>query len=154
MIRAASLNDLPALLMLEQCCFPGDRLSRRSFRYLLLHGHTAMLVDERDHVLTGYLLMLFRRGSRAARIYSIATGSRYRGQGVAEGLVRAAEQIALEKGATEIRLEVRSDNRASRKLFQRLGYRPFAVLPGYYHDGMDAVRYRRSLLPVHSGAAP
>ncbi len=147
MIRTASLDDLPGLLDLEQRCFNTDRLSRRSFRHLLQRGHAAILVDDREGALAGYVLVLFRRGVSMARLYSIATHPAYRGQGVAADLVRAAEAVALEEGAAEMRLEVRQDNAASKKLFQALGYRPFGVHAAYYEDAMDAVRYHRYLAP-------
>lgn len=146
MIRPASLHDLAALVALEQRCFHTDLLSRRSFRHLLMRGHAATLVDERDGVLAGYVLVLFRRGVSMARIYSIATDPDFRGQGVAAALVGAAEQAALEEGAVEMRLEVRQDNPASQGLFRRLGYRPCGVHAGYYEDSMDAVRYHRYLI--------
>ncbi len=145
MIRPATLEDLPALLNLEYRCFKSDRLNRRNFRHLLTRGHAAMLVDERDGVLAGYVLVLFRRGISLARIYSIATAPEFRGLGVAAGLVKAAEQAAVDEGAIEMRLEVREDNAASQAMFESLGYQAFGVHAGYYEDAVDAVRYHRYL---------
>ncbi len=147
MIRTASLDDLDALLALEQRCFATDRLNRRNFRHLLQRGHAALLVDDRGGALAGYVLVLFRRGVSMGRIYSIATDPAYRGQRVAAGLVQAAEAAALEEGAAEMRLEVRQDNDASQRLFESLGYRPFGLHAAYYEDAMDAVRYHRYLAP-------
>jgi len=147
MIRPASLSDLPMLTALEERCFSIDRISRRSFRHLLTRGHAAILLDERDGQLAGYVLVLFRHGVPLARIYSIAIAPGYRGQGIAHGLVQAAEQAALDDGAVEMRLEIREDNLASHKLFQAHDYRPFGSYPHYYEDAATAVRYHRYLAP-------
>lgn len=147
MIRNASLDDLDDLLGLEQQSFPGDRLSRRSFRHLLTRGHALTLVDEREGRLCGYVLLLFRHGLSLARLYSIAVEPACRGGGVASGLVRAAERAALEHGCVLMRLEIRRDNAASQRLFAAAGYRAFGVYPGYYDDAMDALRYEKHLVP-------
>lgn len=147
MIRVATLSDLPALTALETRCFDTDCISRRSFRHLLTRGHAAILVDERQTRLAGYVLVLFRRGVSLARIYSIAILPEFRGLGVGSALVRAAEQAALDEGAVEVRLEIREDNAASHALFRSLGYRSFGNYPHYYEDAADAVRYHRYLSP-------
>ena len=46
MLRHATLDDIDALLKIENLCFATDRLSRRSFRHLLTRGNAATLVDE------------------------------------------------------------------------------------------------------------
>lgn len=147
MIRVATLSDLPALAALEERSFVIDRISRRSFRHLLTRGHAAILVDERQTALAGYVLVLFRHGVSLARIYSIAILPEFRGKGVGSTLVRAAEQAALNEGAVEMRLEIREDNAASHALFRSLGYSSFGSYPHYYEDAADAIRYHRYLVP-------
>ena len=39
MIRPATLQDIDALVDIENQCFGSDILSRRNFRYLLTKGH-------------------------------------------------------------------------------------------------------------------
>ena len=139
MIRPAGLADLDALARLEQRAFEADRLSRRSFRHLLTRGHALTLVDEAGGELRGYVLLLLRRGTSLAQAL--------RRQGVARGLVEAAEAAAVEQGCMVLRLEVRRDNVASLGLFHRLGYRDFGVYPDYYEDAMDALRLEKYLAP-------
>ncbi|KAB7624397.1 GNAT family N-acetyltransferase/peptidase C39 family protein [Alkalilimnicola sp. S0819] len=145
MIRTAGLEDLSALLVLEAQAFAGDRISRRSFRHLLTRAHALTLVDERDGGLAGYVLLLFRRGLSLARLYSIAVAPDWRGQGVASGLVTAAEHAALDHGCVLMRLEIRRDNAPSQALFVGLGYRPFGEISHYYEDAADARRYEKYL---------
>lgn len=147
MIRSATLADLGALVALEQRCFQTDRLSRRSFRHLLLRGNVQTLLIEEAGRSCGYALILFRRGASLARLYSIAVDPACRGRGYAEALVRAAETLALSQDRMLMRLEIRRDNVASIRLFEKLGYQPFGSYAAYYEDAMDALRFQKSLAP-------
>ncbi len=145
MIRPAGLRDLDALLAIENACFDLDRLSRRSFRYMLTKGNAVTLVYEDEEGLQGYVMLLFNRGTSLARLYSIAVLSTQRGKGVGRQLALAAEQVALEHDCVYMRLEVRPDNRASQSLFEQLGYRKFGVHRDYYEDHADALRFEKRL---------
>ncbi len=147
MIRSANLRDLEALVATENRCFETDRLSRRSFRYMLTKANAVTLVDDADGVLRGYVLVLYHAGTSLARLYSIAVDRGHRGCGVGEQLVGAAEQAALDADCVNMRLEIRRDNRASLHLFEKLGYRKFGMYPDYYEDHMEAVRLEKELAP-------
>ncbi len=147
MIRPASLDDLDALVAIEQRSFDSDRLSRRSFRHMLTRGRAMTLVDELAGVLRGYVLVLFHTGTSLARLYSIAVAPGLRGQGVGEGLVRAAEAEVLARECVVMRLEIRLDNASSQALFRRLGYRQFGTYADYYEDHMGALRFEKPLAP-------
>jgi len=144
-IRAARANELEALLALEQRCFTADRLSRRALRRHLASPRSALIVAVRDDTLLGSALVLFRRDSDAARLYSIAVDARARGLGLGARLLAAAEREARRRGARVMRLEVRPDNRAATALYRAAGYEPFARIEHYYEDGAPAGRYRKSL---------
>lgn len=145
MIRPAGPGDLESLLAIENSCFDLDRLSRRSFRYMLTKAHAVTLAYQEGEDMHGYVMVLFNRGTSMARLYSIAVLRDLRGQGVGRVLVDAAEAAALEHGCTYLRLEIRPDNQASQKLFRRLGYRQFGVLQDYYEDHMEALRFEKHL---------
>ena len=147
MPRFATLDDLPALLAIENRCFTTDRLSRRSFRRLLTRGHAVTLVAEQTNRILGYVLLLFSQGNAIARLYSIAVHPDYARTGVGDTLLEAAEAIALERDCVSMRLEVRRDNPASLKLFRRHGYRQFKEVPDYYEDHMTALRFEKRLVP-------
>ncbi|WP_018878147.1 GNAT family N-acetyltransferase/peptidase C39 family protein [Thioalkalivibrio sp. ALE28] len=147
LIRPATLEDLEALVALEDAAFEIDRISRRQFRYLLTRGHAVTLVaeDAGGEGLLGYVMLLFSRGTSLARLYSIAVSARARGQGLGRRLVEAAEDAARQHGRTDLRLEVRRDNATSLALFRGLGYRDFGTIDDYYEDHMDALRLQKSL---------
>ncbi|HET7369794.1 MAG TPA: peptidase C39 family protein [Gammaproteobacteria bacterium] len=146
MIRAATLDDLDALVALEERCFDSDRLSRRSFRYLISRGSAALLVEAEDSRLNGYALVLFRTGTSLARLYSIAVASAQRGRGIGQALLEQAEAASCDHDCIAMRLEIRVDNTAAEQLYRKMGYRPFGIYPDYYEDHADALRMEKSLV--------
>ena len=148
-LRAASTADIPALLALEDASFTTDRLAARNFRHLLRCGNCALLVAVAEKhgqpVLAGYVLLLFRGRSATARIYSIAVDARFRGMGIGDLLLGAAETAARQHPVAAIRLEVRPDNTAAIRLYGKHGYQCFAEYPGFYEDGSDALRFEKRL---------
>jgi ribosomal protein S18 acetylase RimI-like enzyme len=148
-IRPATLEDVDALVALEQAAFEGDRITRRQFRYLITRGHASTLVlpDPGANGLVGYVMVLFSRGTSLARLYSIAVSERARGQGIGRRLVEAAEAVARDNACADLRLEVRRDNTASLALFREMGYREFGTIEDYYEDHMGALRLQKSLAP-------
>ena len=141
--RTATLVDLEDLVSLEKRCFTSDRLSRRSFRHFLTRSHGNLLVIGSPVV--AYGLVLFRRGTSLARIYSLAVAPEARGQGYAKELVEAMENAAIEEGALFIRLEVADDNFTAQHLYKKFGYEPIARLTQYYEDGHDGIRMEKRL---------
>lgn len=147
MIRDAGLPDLNALIDLEERCFEIDRFNRRQFRYMMTRAQARLLVDERRRKLVGYVLVLFRRGTSLARLYSIAVDPDARGKGVGRALLAAAEKAAVEAGFAYMRLEVRRDNAESIRLYGKAGYRKLGEVGDYYEDGMEALRFEKALAP-------
>lgn len=133
-------------MALEQRAFARDRLSRRQWRHHIGNPQAALLVCVEAGALLGDALMLFRRGSGVARLYSLAVAPVARGRGIGGALLRAGERMARVRGAERVRLEVRKDNPVAIALYERHGYRRFGERPGYYADGMDAWRYEKRLL--------
>lgn len=148
MIRPAQMSDLAALLRIEERSFATDRLSQRSFRYLLSRANAATLVEEDGNgEIRGYAMVLFSRGTSLARLYSIAVDPDHRGKGLGTALLRAAEDAARARDAAYMRLEVRVDDPATQALYRREGYRKFAVQHHYYDDDVDAIRMEKTLAP-------
>ncbi|HYE34737.1 GNAT family N-acetyltransferase/peptidase C39 family protein [Methylocaldum sp.] len=147
MIRAANLDDLDALVRIEDRCFDIDRISRRNFRYLLTKANATTVVDVQRGIIRGYSMVLFHTGTSLARLYSYAVDTPYRGQGIGRNLVEASEGLALDRECVTLRLEVRRDNLPSIKLFEGLGYRYLESVPDYYEDHASALRFEKMLAP-------
>jgi len=144
-IRRAKPSDLDALVALEEASFDHDRVSRTQFRRHLASPSAAVLVaEERGQVLGGALLF-FRRGAKAARLYSIAIAQTARGQRLGTALLNAAEREARRRGCAAMKLEVRTDNTPAIALYEKRGYRCVTRMPGFYENGMDAWRYEKPL---------
>ena len=144
-IRPARKGDLDALIALEESTFDHDRISRGQWRRHLGSKSALVLVAEHAARLRGCVLMFFRRGSGAARLYSLAIGQEVRGQGLGAALLEAAEQHARARCCHEMRLEVRTDNAAAIGLYEKSGYARWERAAGFYEDGGDAWRYRKTL---------
>ncbi|MCT7656070.1 ribosomal protein S18-alanine N-acetyltransferase [Oceanimonas sp. NS1] len=148
-VRPALRSDLDVLLALEHRCFDQDRISRRSFLRFTEHPQDVLLVAEQNDALLGYVLVLFRRNTQLARIYSIAVSPDARGLGLGRTLLEQAEASARQQGAVFMRLEVRTDNIAAQNLYQQLGYRQFGIYHDYYEDHESALRYQKRIHHYH-----
>jgi ribosomal protein S18 acetylase RimI-like enzyme len=148
MIRPATHDDVAELVRIENIAFATDRLSRRSFRYLLSKGNAAILVDAPNgQAPRGYAIVLFNRGTSLARLYSIAVDPAHQREGVGRALLQAAEDEARRRAAAYMRLEVRTDAQAVQRFYHAHGFRKFAFQPHYYEDDVAAVRMEKSLAP-------
>ena len=144
-IREAEPADVPALVALEQAVFTTDRLSRRSWRRLVTVPSACVLVAECGGALVGSAVLLFRRNSRQARLYSLARDARPDLGGLGAKLLAAAERCAAMRDCITITLEVQDDNKKALRLYERAGYRAVAQLPAYYETGRDGTRMIKSL---------
>jgi [ribosomal protein S18]-alanine N-acetyltransferase len=144
-VRPATAADLPAIEAIENAVFDGDRLSRRSLRYFLASDTALVLaLALQDHVL-GYSLVAFRKGSKRARLYSLALDPAEHGRGLGRFLLRSSENAARAHGAAFMRLEVRTDNAGAIALYEKNGYRLFGRIEDFYEDGADALRFEKAL---------
>ncbi|RWG85368.1 peptidase C39 family protein [Mesorhizobium sp.] len=144
-IRKARASDVDDLAAIEKAVFSGDRLSRRSFRQFIERETAEMLVAENDGRVAGYAVVLFRKGSGVARLYSIAVGPFFGNLGIGRQLLAAAEEAAYEHDRMMLRLEVREDNQRAIRIYEQAGYRKIGREPDYYEDGATALRYEKTL---------
>ncbi|WP_027696222.1 GNAT family N-acetyltransferase/peptidase C39 family protein [Vibrio litoralis] len=143
--RRATLQDLPALIELENLVFSSDTIAPRQMKRFIQSQHSMVFVAQQQQQIAGYALLLFHQGTQLSRLYSIAVNPEFRGQQIAQQLVEICEQSALEQGSTTLRLEVRNDNIAAKNLYQKLGYKPLKVLIHYYDDLADGIRMQKRL---------
>ncbi|MDX7951434.1 GNAT family N-acetyltransferase [Lichenihabitans sp. Uapishka_5] len=144
-IRDAVPDDLDAVEALEDRVFTSDELSRRSLRYYLGARTAHFLVLEQEGAIIGDAIVAFRRGSRAARLYSVAVHPDHAGHGHGRRLLAASEAAAIARGATLLRLEVRADNAPAIALYRADRYREFGRYEDYYEDGTAALRFEKAL---------
>jgi ribosomal-protein-alanine acetyltransferase len=144
-IVPATLEHLEALLELEEKAFTSDRLSRRSMRRFLASDQSVFQVALHQQKVTGYLLIIFHRGTRLARLYSIAVSPEWQGHGIARLLMNSGEAEAQRRGALYFRLEVNNTNHRAIRLYESLGFNEFGLLHDYYDDHSDALRMQKRI---------
>jgi len=143
-IRAATLDDIAALTELERAFPEEDRFSPRTWARLM-RGNSAILVSDGDGGLTGAAVLLFRRTSRVARLYSLSVAEAARGTGLSDRLLEKCEDISRQRSCCTLRLEVRETNSRAKRLYERHGYRVMARAAGYYPDGEAALKMEKPL---------
>ena len=138
-IRTASIADFEQIVELENKCFPEQlAYSRRQLRHLLTKAHSMVLVETTQRHVRGFIIILYRKGTRVAGVETINVDPLYRKQGVGRRLLKAAEQEIRKKGMNKIRLEASSTNKAAIMLYENAGFKTTVLLKNYYlysHDG-------------------
>ena len=151
-VRRAAPADAPALAALEAAFPEIDRFDARAWRRLLA-GHSSVFLAEADGQPAGAACVLFRKGAKAGRLYSLSVADRARGRGIGAALLAACEADASARGCNRMRLEVRQTNVAAIALYERTGFRIVAHLDRYYPDGVSALRMQKPLVAAE-GATP
>lgn len=145
-LRAATTDDLDAIMALERSSFPTDAWSEAMMREEILSRHGRYLVLEEAGRLIGYGGVRAVQGGTDADIQTIALAESARGRGRGRGLLRSLLAAAGERGAGEVFLEVRADNPVAQALYLSEGFAEIARRPHYYQpDGVDAIVMRLDL---------
>ena len=144
-IRHASLADIDKIIALERACFTTDIMSRNSVRHFLTGKTAQMIVAEASTKIIGTILILFRKNSHTARMYSLAVHASYRKQGTAVELCAAAERTAIKHGCDTMILEVNSSNAGAIRFYEKNGYKIFGEYLSFYECGTDALRMKKKL---------
>jgi ribosomal-protein-alanine N-acetyltransferase len=149
-IRTASPNDFERIVALEKICFPKEiAYTRRQLRHLLMKANSTVLVEKTSTVLRGFIIILYRRGTKVAGVETINVDPMYRKKGIGQRLLTAAEERIRKKGMQKIRLEVAITNQAAITLYEHAGFQKTMLLKKYYnydHEGSrDAYRMVKEL---------
>lgn len=142
-LRVADPGDAEAVAALESAVFGADAWSAAAVREELTgEGRRAVVAAEPDGTVTGYAVLGV--ASETAELHRIAVAPSCRRRGTGGALLGALLSAAWAQGCGEVLLEVRAENRAGRRLYERFGFVPLAHRPGYYADRADALVLRAS----------
>lgn len=144
-VREVARGDEKQLDLLEKACFASDRLNLRRFKYWIKASHRVFLVAESDSQILAYGLVLLHKGTRLARLYSLAVDDEARGRGIGRILLKALEEASSQQGKIYMRLEVAADNKSAIALYESEGYRVFSWLEDYYEDHRNALRMQKRI---------
>lgn len=119
-LRAASADDITAILAVDAACFePFWRYDRRLLTRFCAAG--GLTLAERDGQCLGYTLVTVDRGSAVLGRLCVDTQSRRRGAGT--HLLRSAVTQARVSGAEHITLSTQADNAGALALYRAAGFR-------------------------------
>ena len=148
MLRPAVLDDVPAIMAIEAASFihAGERFGQRRVRYLISSPRALVTAAEAEGRVLGWVVGFawMRTPEPWGRIYALAVDPRARGRRLGEKLLIQMNEALRAAGAKRIFLEVRPDNHAAMKLYQKAGFTPCRSLPNYYAPGIDAQRMVRT----------
>jgi ribosomal protein S18 acetylase RimI-like enzyme len=143
--RHANINDLESLSILENNSFTSDVLSKKSLKRFILAHNATVLVATTHTQLAGYILVLYRKSTTQARIYSLAVLKEFRQQKVATHLLDHAENEITKMKCKTIILEVDVKNISAIHFYEKFGFEVFDLHESFYEDGSDALRMKKIL---------
>jgi ribosomal-protein-alanine N-acetyltransferase len=127
-VRRMVSTDLDAVVEIERevFLFPW---TRGNFSDSIESGYHCLVLEQAGEVF-GYGVMTIGAEEAHLLTLSIAAGLQRKGWG--ERLLREFIQIAKERLARTMFLDVRESNRSAARLYERLGFRQIAKRRGYY----------------------
>ena len=152
-IRDLAWPDLPRVEDVERRLFPQDAWpSATWWAELAERPRRDYVVAVDDSRVLGYAGA--DHGGATTDIMTIAVDPGDQGRGVGRLLLQELESRATGRGAEAILLEVRADNAAAIRLYDRGGYAVIQTRRRYYQPGdVDALVMRRFLARATSEAA-
>jgi ribosomal-protein-alanine N-acetyltransferase len=169
-LRPMTLDDLPAVMVLEEELFAPDTWTEAMYRDELSRGDTRYYVvaefhlegdddggddggDEEtcDPVMVGYGGLIAYDDE--AHVATLGVTKALQGEGVGSLLLDALLAEA-DKRSPVVLLEVRADNEAAQHLYRRRGFTEIGRRRGYYQpSGADAVVMKRKRVRSIGGRA-
>ncbi len=135
-IRAMTLEDLPAVMDIDRLSFPLP-WPERSYRYELLENPASHMLVAAHPTTDGPLpvgFIGFWQIVDEAHISTLAVHPDHRRTGLGADLLTAALDLAIRLGADMATLEVRVSNEAAVSLYHKFGFRIVGRRPRYYRD--------------------
>jgi [ribosomal protein S18]-alanine N-acetyltransferase len=137
-IRSAVLNDVPAILALEQQAPGAAHWTRDQYNQLVSSG--VVLVAEEGGQLCGFVCA--QAGAGEWEIENVVVAAGFLRRGIADELMRTLIQRAKNAVASAILLEVRESKLAARGLYEKHRFREVGRRPAYYKNpAEDAILY-------------
>jgi ribosomal-protein-alanine N-acetyltransferase len=157
-LEAATVEDVPALVALEQVCF-SQPWTARNFRDAMADPERGLLLVLRAPSAPGaagrgiLAYCSFQTVVDEMHIHNLAVSPDMQGRGLGRRLLDLALGIGARRGAERALLEVRQSNWAAQRLYRSLGFQGVAVRRGYYtHPSEDALILEKRGLGAGAGA--
>jgi ribosomal-protein-alanine N-acetyltransferase len=149
-LRELEWTDLEVLAALERELFADDAWTLESWWHELAgrpRRDYVVAVDEQGEIL-GYAGL--DRAGESGDVMTIAVARAAQGRGLGRHLLTELVRRAELSGIRSLLLEVRADNAAARKLYERGGFEVISVRRRYYQPGdVDALVMRKLIGGTH-----
>jgi [ribosomal protein S18]-alanine N-acetyltransferase len=137
-IRAASLNDVRAILAIEQSAPSAAHWTYEQYKNLVANG--VILVAEEAGQISGFI------GTKSVagewEIENVVVAAQFLRHGIANELLRELIRGAQSESASAVLLEVRESNLPARQLYKKHKFREVGRRRMYYKDPPeDAILY-------------
>jgi ribosomal-protein-alanine N-acetyltransferase len=137
-IRSAALNDVPAILAIEQQASGAAHWTSEQYKKLV--GSGVVLVAEEAGRLCGFICA--KGVASEWEIENVVVAAEFLRRGIANELVRELIDRAAGEAVSAILLEVRESNLPGCRLYEKHGFREVGRRRGYYRDPTeDAILY-------------
>ena len=146
--------DVEELVGLERRLFEADAWTAATWWGELAQGQAReylLLRNPASGAVAGYAGVGLS-GSEAD-VMTVAVAPEQQGRGLGRRLSQALVDRAAARGATQLVLEVRSDNVAAQRLYASLGFERIAVRRRYYRDADAWIMRLRPLRPAPATVA-
>ena len=150
-VRPMRWWDIPAVHAIETSIFMTDPWSVEQFWSELSQPTRRYFVAEIDGAIVGYAGSFVL--TPEADVQTMGVAADQRGRGIGALLLTTLIEQAIQAQATQLILEVRSDNGAAIAMYQRFGFERISSRPNYYAPDVDALimRLRPLALVVDHG---
>jgi ribosomal-protein-alanine N-acetyltransferase len=145
-IRPLTERHLDEILKLNLRCFKaGENYTKYTFSYLLNEpnclSYRMVMPNEK---MVGFVFVIADENG-AGHITTIGVAPEHRRRGLANKLLRHAEEALQKRGVNTVMLEVRVSNIAAQNLYREFNYSIAQRLLGYYNNGEDGFLMVKSL---------
>jgi ribosomal-protein-alanine N-acetyltransferase len=153
-ISLANLEDAAAIAEMSRSLIEAGlpwSWNERRVAHHVRHPDSAVIVARDRQRVVGFAIMEFL--DEHAHLSLLAVRPGYRQQGIGSELVQWLQSSARTAGIFDIRLELRAQNRAAQRFYERLGYTIAGSRPRYYAGVEDALCMARDLSVVSAPRA-
>lgn len=142
-IIPANIRDLDAIHALEKACFTEDIISLERYKTLLKRSSIRIFVMKDGIKIIASAILVLRKRSEIARIYSFAVDKSYRGTMTAKNFYEYLEKFLRKEHKRVITLEVKITNHAAIRFYEKNGFVRSGLYKDYYEDHSNAYRMQK-----------
>ena len=135
LIVQIGIDRIDEIVEFENLCFSSEAWSREQIIDVLNDKRTIYLCYEESGKIIG-LICLYNWCSEKdfLKIFSIATHSEHRNQGIAHELLKESIKIASSNELKRIKAETRKSNFKMQKVFEDMNFKKMDMVENYYEE--------------------